>query len=346
MSSGTGRDYEMLVGHAFVELWDRMQAGDQKISQYKARDVTDDIKRLLGFRSLHIQASSDKQRLILTVDGHPFRLEEVGSGIAHLVVTLISVAVRAQDFIFIDEPEMGLHLSLQVEFLMALARHAGRGVVFATHNLGLARAVAQKIYSIQRLPEGNSVVRLLESGGPPTENLGEIQYQLYRAMGYKTVLLVEGSTDITVYKEFLRLLDLDRRVVLLSLGGASLIRAGVEPALREVQSACEHVVALVDSEKRSDDAKPDPARAGFLTACKNVGITCHLTERRATENYLTDAAIKRALGSHRRQLDPYESLKTVPSAWPKSNSWKAAAEMTSADLKDTDIGKFLLDHCQ
>ncbi len=345
VSGGTGMDYDIQVGQGFVESWSRIQAGPTKATQYKARDITEDIRRLLGFGTLHIQADTDKKRLLLEIDGHPFGLEEVGSGIAHLIVTLINVAIREQDFILIDEPEMGLHPSLQVEFLLALARHAKRGVVFATHSMGLARAVADRIYSVQRLPGGNSVVQCMKGDPGLMERLGETQYRLCREMGYSTVLLVEGSTDLTVFKEFLRLLGLDRRVVLLSLGGSDVIKAAAEGPLSEIKSACEHVIAVIDSDKQSAEAAPAAKAVGFRSVCEKVGIRCHITKLRATENYLTDAAIKEALGTHRSQLGPFEDIKKAPSAWPKSLSCKAAARMTVDDVKNTDIGEFLLEQC-
>jgi len=48
-----------------------------------------------------------------------------------------NAALKKPSFILIDEPEISLHPSLQLKFLMKLAGYASEGVVFATHNIGL-----------------------------------------------------------------------------------------------------------------------------------------------------------------------------------------------------------------
>ena len=67
-----------------------------------------------------------------------------------------------------------------------------------------------------------------------------------------------------------------------------------------------------------------------------------LTERRATENYLSDRAIKAVKGDKYRALDHYEKLDSVEPAWGKNENWMIADEMHFDDIKDTDLGAFLL----
>jgi hypothetical protein len=85
--------------------------------------------------------------------------------------------------------------------------------------------------------------------------------------------------------------------------------------------------------------KPD--RRGFADVCHKLGINCLVLERRATENYLTDRAIKLFKGNAFRALSPYELLKDVTPSWAKEENWRIASEMTRDELEQTELGAFL-----
>jgi len=126
----------------------------------------------------------------------------------------------------IDEPELNLHPSLQISFLTALASYFEYGVLFATHNIGLARASAGRIYSFVRLADGVSEVRPFEATTQAAELLGEVSFGAYQDLGHNRILLVEGSTEVTAISQFLRFLGKDHEVVLLPLSGSDMIKAG------------------------------------------------------------------------------------------------------------------------
>lgn len=129
--------------------------------------------------------------------------------------------------------------------------------------------------------------------------------------------------------------------MLLPLGGSQSIR-DISPAeLTEVLQITDRVSALVDSEKSAEDAPLDPARAAFVAACQAAKIPCTVLTRRAIENYLSDAAIKKVKGEKYRALRPYEKLSHLDLAWAKSENWRIAAAMSKTDVAETDLGRFL-----
>ena len=66
-----------------------------------------------------------------------------------------------------------------------------------------------------------------------------------------------------------------------------------------------------------------------------------LTERRATENYFDDVAVKAALGPLFGAIGPYERLKTKSNAWAKADNWRIAQELDWETFRGTDLGKFI-----
>lgn len=101
------------------------------------------------------------------------------------------------------------------------------------------------------------------------------------------------------------------------------------------------MAALIDSERASPDAALSAARQGFVSSCASLGITCHVLDRRATENYFTEAAIQRVKGNRYTALPPYTKVEDAALGWGKSENWRIAREMSLQDLAGTDLLTFL-----
>lgn len=267
-------------------------------------------------------------------------LPELGAGLAHSVVVLADVAVQQPAFILVDEPEFNLHPSLQLDFLTTLGSYARHGVLFTTHSVGLARASADRIYSV-RMENGASRVQPYEQTPRLAEFIGELSFSGYQELGFDQILMVEGPTEVKTIQQFLRLYAKDHKVVLLPLGGAGLIRAGVAAELSEVKRITDNVAVLIDSERAADGTPLGADREAFVQDCATIGIDRHVMSRRAMENYLTTRAIQQVKGDKYSQLGPYDALKDAPMRWAKSENWRIARAMIRAELDGTDLGRFL-----
>ena len=333
--------FDIAIGQAFVTTWKHLKTGASK-QQSRATDrLTKEIREIFGFEQLEINPSSDDQTLQLFLDGESYRLNELGSGMAQFIVVLANAATRRPAFVLIDEPELNLHPSLQLVFLTTLGSYARRGTFFATHSYGLARAGAEWIYTLRKGRDNGSEMRVLEATDRLSELLGELSYSGYREVGYEKVLLVEGATDVKTIRQFLRHYDVGHKVLTLQLGGSGLINGGRSVELEEVTRISPHVHALIDSERPGPGESLAPCRQEFVESCENLGIRCHVLERRATENYFTDAAVQAAIGRKFSALGPYEKLESRSPHWSKNANWRIAREMTRSDFDGTDLGRFL-----
>jgi ABC-type cobalamin/Fe3+-siderophores transport system ATPase subunit len=333
--------YDLQVGQAFITQWNTLKTGGERRTAAAALAITDDIRRLFGFRSLEINASADGRSLAVVVDGRPYRLHELGAGIAHFIVVLVNVAVRRPALVLIDEPEMGLHPSLQLDFLTTLASYATHGVIYATHSLGLARAGSNSIYSFRRIEQGRGEVRPYEATPRLAEFLGELNFAGYQELGFDAVLLVEGATDVTAFQRLLRLYGIEHRLVLLPLGGSSLINADADQQLVELTRITSNIACIIDSERSESDEPLGAPRQAFVDACARLGIDCRVLERRALENYFSERAVRDVKGSKYRALGEFEPREDVDPHWSKSENWKIAGAMTKHELAETDLGQAL-----
>jgi hypothetical protein len=339
---GSGDYYDIQIGQPFITNWRILKTGYQKKQSEATYKLTDDIRRIFGFETLDINASDDGQNLQLMIDGRTYKQTEIGSGLIQFILALVNAAIRNPSHILIDEPELNLHPSLQVDFLTTLASYAEHGLLFATHNLGLARAVSERVYSVRRVGRDGREVRDFTGTRALAEFLGELGFNAYQDLGFETVLLVEGPTDVTCLQQLLRLHQKEHKIVLLPLGGASMINAGCEPQLAEITRISQRVYALIDSERSQSGEYLAADRQGFADACARLNIPCRVLERRAIENYFPEHAIRAVKNSDKyRSLTPYEPLRAADPAWGKEENWRIARLMKKEDLRDTDLGRFL-----
>jgi ABC-type Mn2+/Zn2+ transport system ATPase subunit len=340
---GSNEDYyDMTIGDKFITLWDNYKSGRTKTNIVAALRLTQDIQHIFRFNSLEINASTDNHTLHVIVNGKPYRLEELGSGLAQFIVILANIAIKKPSWILVDEPELNLHPSLQIDFLTTLASYTTEGIIFSTHNIGLARANADCIYSFHNDEKGQNEVRDFETTPRLSEFLGELSYAGYRDIGFHTVLLVEGSSEVRTIQQLLRKYGKDHKIVLLSLGGSDLIKSSSSIELEEIKRITDgNISALIDSELKSSDDTLCADRQSFVNNCTEAHINCHILERRAIDNYFSDRAVKVIKGEKYQALTPYEKLEEASPSWGKQENWRIAREMNLEEIDKTDLGKFL-----
>ncbi|RFC34450.1 MAG: putative ATP-dependent endonuclease of the OLD family [Candidatus Nitrotoga sp. MKT] len=340
INEGAGTYFDLAIGSAFISTWNQWKTGGVKAHSRAIESITANIRQIFEYESLEINASVQLNTLATSINGKPYRLSELGAGLSQFIIVLGNAAIAKPSYILVDEPELHLHPSLQIDFLTSLASYARKGVIYATHSIGLARTTSEKIYSFQK-KDGYSIVKNFDQTPSYAEFLGELSFSAFKEMGCDQILLVEGITDVKVIQQFLRKMKKDHRIVILPLGGNQLAKGGVEQELGELLRLSPHISAVVDSERKSHNAEPIQERTNFQITCNKLGIDALLTERRAIENYLTDTAIKSVFGKKYKALEYYESLRDSVLGWSKNDNWKIAGQMTLAEIEDTDLGKFL-----
>ena len=333
--------FDIDVGTAFVQAWRNFKMGTMNKDNEDAYKVIKDIEHIFDFSNLDINPSASADTLKLLINGKSYFLSEVGSGITQFILVLANAAMKKPSYILIDEPELNLHPSLQLDFLTTLGSYASEGVLFATHSIGLARSSADKIYSIHLIDGEKRKISEFEATENLVEFLGELNFSGYKELGFDKILLVEGPTDVKTIQQFLRLYRNDHQIVLLPLGGKSLINSSSEAELIEIMRISKNVCALIDSERNGPEDSLERNRHEFVEICKKVGIKYHVLNRRATENYFTNEAVKNVYGNNYQALDSYQQLKEISPSWSKTNNWRIAREMTLEDLNETDLGEFL-----
>jgi energy-coupling factor transporter ATP-binding protein EcfA2 len=339
---GAGPNYfDLQIGQTFIQTWNSYKAGPNRALRDAALRLQETLRDIFGFRDLQIDASPDGQRLLIAINGRSYPANDVGAGMTQFILVMATAAMRRPSLILVDEPELNLHPALQLDFLATLASYAEVGIMYATHSMGLAKASASARYLFRKVEEGKSQVREMETVSRLVDYLDGLTFSGFNELGFRKILLIEGATDFKAIQQLLKKYEDKVGIVLLPLGGATLIRANVDEELQEIKRITDDVVALIDSEHTAAGAALDPSRQGFVDACARNGIPCHVLDLRALENYWTEEAVTAVKGAGYRALGPYELLRDIAPNWPKGENWQMAREMTREALDTTDLGAFL-----
>src|SRR5579859_1196056 len=239
--------YDAHVGQPFMELWNSSQTGalrDRRIIV----ELVKAVGKVFGYKELQIQTAPDNRTMHVIADGRPYKLHELGAGLAQCLVLMLNTSHLRPSYILIDEPELNLHPALQLDVLTHLRATASEGVIFATHNLGLARQISDQMYAFSKDDHGCRMVPYSEHPNL-AEFLGGLQFGSYDLAGARKVLLVEGKHDILVIMELLRKFDKEHNVILLPLGGSEWINKKSKQPLLQLLRITPEVHVLIDSER-------------------------------------------------------------------------------------------------
>jgi len=338
---GQASYYDLQIGEQFIAQWDQIKTGNERAQNRSAVSIQEELRKIFGLSRLEINASPGNATMQVIADNEPYQLQEQGAGFAQFVVVMAFVATREPAYIFIDEPELNLHPSLQLDFLTTLARYSTRGVAFATHSIGLARAIGQRVYSVRRNASDKREVHELPATRDYAEFLGELSYSGYNELGFDRVLLVEGPTEVPTFQMWLRLYGIEHKVLLMPLGGSSLINASSAAILSEISRITPSVSVLIDSERQVEGEELSGDRHAFVEQSTALGFDVHVLDRRALENYFPEAAIQAVKGNKYRQLGEFEARTAADPVWGKNENWRIAAHMDRSYLESTDLGTFL-----
>lgn len=339
VNAGGAAYYDLAVGRDFISAFNDFKTGSDYNANQAIEVMSDRIGEIFGISRFGISASSDGSHLVFMLENKAMRGSELGAGISQFVIVATNVLVRQPTLLLIDEPELGLHASLQLQFLSLLASFVGGTVAFASHSLGLTRSAADQVLVASRLANGVSVVGEYQTDPNLSLTLGELGYGGMHDAAYKAVLLVEGVSDVLVFQELLVKYGVRGDVVIVQLGGDDLATSGRMAELAELRKLSDNVFAIVDSERSDHDSAPAARRTGFQENCASIGIDCLVLDRRATENYLNQQ-IGTTVNGLAEEAD-FGFWDKPPSGWSKSRNWRIAQRMSIDDIAGTDLALFL-----
>lgn len=345
LNNSNGLNYDIHVGTNFIQQWNGWSAGNEISKRREIASLIDELKELFGYKKLDIKVSQDGNNLLITNDDGMFQLNELGDGIAHFVIVLANVMIKQPTFVLIDEPEIGLHPKMQEIFVRTLASKAKFGILATSHSVGLARSIADNIYSLTKSSEGKLNILPFGEHFKPTisQSISEMGYSQYVELGGTNILLVEGRTDIKTFREILRKFNIEQHYIIMSFGGSQFIikdKPKIIDELNELKRFNTNVFVIFDSERTEKDALLLRRFEVFKETCEELGFIVFPTDYHSSDNYINQAAVDKIIGNDVKALEPFEK----PERWTasmKEKNWLMIREMNKADFDNTELKKFI-----
>src|SRR5205823_4248909 len=91
--------------------------------------------------------------------------------------------------------------------------------------------------------------------------------------------------------------------------------------LSEIQRISSNLSVVIDSERTAADEELGQDREDFVKVCETMGIGVKVLDRRATENYFTEAALTSAFGEGAQALGPFDPFRKPRGGWAKRQNW-------------------------
>jgi ABC-type cobalamin/Fe3+-siderophores transport system ATPase subunit len=344
-----GTSYDITIGQDFINTWIDWADGADTVKSKKMRLLIGELKELFNYNNFNIRVNGARSNLIITTDDGEFLLTEMGSGIAHFIVVLANVLIKQPYLVLIDEPEQNLHPKMQEVFLRALSSKTKFGILATSHSIGLARSVADKIYSLTSIDRKPRITAFGDHNSLTiSQTISEMSYSQFVEIGGNNILLVEGRTDIKSFREILRKYNIENKFVIISFGGRQFMandETKICDELAELKRLnANSVTAIFDSEKDSETDTLKSEFQTFIKVCEGLNFNVFPTDRHSTENYISQSAIDKVIGKNIQVLTPYENFSNRPinQTWGKEKNWLMFVNMTREDFSNTELDKFIV----
>ncbi len=345
----TGTLFDIQIGKNFVHQWDSWANGERIDHSNQADILVEELRVLFGYQKFSITVSQKKDQLLVTTDDGKFSLGELGDGIAHYVVVLGNAMIHRPSYIFIDEPEIGLHPRMQEVFVRTLASKARKGLIATSHSVGLARSVADQILTITKNQNGSRKCVPFGEHRAETvmQSISELGYSQYAEIGGNHLLLVEGRTDIKAFREILRKFGIEQHFLIWSLNGSDWLTADpgvIVDELNEIKRLNARSYSIIfDSERTDSSMVMNPRFKPFYDLCLSLGFKVFPTDKHSTENYITQAALDAVLPNQSyKALTDFEVLGANGKKWPKNRNWLLFQKMKAEDFKESALEEFIV----
>lgn len=270
-----------------------------------------------------------------------------GAGLKHFVDIFVKVTLSQASVVLIDEPEVGLHPSLQRELLVHLLRlneEKGTQFFIATHSpVFLCEPEKVMSFIIQNRRGLRAAVHV------PNESLytvwGDLGIRPGDLLQNDIVVLVEGQSDVIFFEHVLKELYgeefRDIAIAVVQYGGDA--AAGITDGTISVQNLVPGKGFRLWIRDRDSSSKesPAPGSTKFKNALEKNGEMCHILEKRELEFYFPeDVHIEAQQGDGNRE----QAVQTILNGDQSAKFKKLAEESHCALAQGKTLRKLLRKH--
>lgn len=297
-------------GHDLVGLFRRLtnpNVDEFDEAETILRAIYGFLSDLLGEPNISLKVPDGEGYFLIVRNGRAEHLRSLGSGFEHLIMLSIECAIRQNEMICLEEPEVFLHPILQRKLIQHLKTTTNQYFI-STHSSQFLDISDASVFRLE-LKDGATIVDLAAT---PTQ-----RFQICNDLGYRAsdivqsncLIWVEGPSDRIYLKKWISEIDPDVRegieYSLIFYGGSSqwwLSGEDPEEAERYISmvSINRHSAIVMDSDKESEEDGINDVKARLQTEIAGKNGYVWITDGREVENYTPFELRKTCVGRHNK----------------------------------------------
>lgn len=246
---------------------------------------------------------------VKTTDTDYLPLDSLGTGVTELLILAAVVACNTDKIICIEEPEIHLHPALQARFMDYLLTDKANRFIVTTHSPTIINANGVQVAHVTK-DNGVSTCRQLEGLAVARGLLDDLGARASDLLQSNFVIWVEGPSDRIYVNHWIgewagehdiRLVEGIHYSVMLY--GGKLLNAldasadGSNDNLIDLFRINTHFCVLMDSDKKSENARLGETKRRIMDGCKASGAMSWVTWGSTIENYVPAEDLASAIGT-------------------------------------------------
>lgn len=285
------------------------------------------------FSEIRVQEIKDKEGMFWEVylqeEGQErVALSKSGSGLKTIILVLLNLMIMTELNEYKDrkivygfeELENNLHPALQrrlFDYLYSYAILKDTRIFITTHshvaiNAFFGRDDTQIYHVIKE--KGHAVLKKIDSFIDKVEILDDLDVKASDILQSNGIVWVEGPSDRIYIKRWLEVFTEDafiegRDYQFLYYGGKTLANYSLEenPQLINILTTNHNAAIIMDSDKRNRQSKLNDIKKRVIEEFDKLGMFCWVTKGKEIENYISCAALSKALGKTiKKQCEQYQ----------------------------------------
>lgn len=315
---------------------------EREKKQKQFEELQEFVREVLENPNVKLDVPRKANYLIVEIDGRPWKLEELGTGIREVVLLAAAATIYRDKVICLEEPEIHLHPMLQKRLINHLNKIKTNNQYFiATHSAHIINCPDISIFRIQNGPKG-SVISSISKDSERFDVCTSLGYGPADLLMTNCIIWVEGPSDRIYLNHWISKRSTSDLVEgvhysILFYGGRILshFTGGVDDEavkdLIKTRNINQRGVVFIDSDKdkKSDDINETKQRVlkEFNSDSNKDKGFGWVTEGRETENYFSQTDIEAAL----KQVHPDTPIKIEPVLITKATKNKASEQIELAE---------------